>query len=446
MTEALPSTEHIFNALRRSISDEFDDLTIIYIPYAEGDIEAAFEAKKQTLRGHGAGMKIIHRIEKKLLDASQGSFFVGLSFHETASGFGLIKKREAIAVCFICQYDLERFKDSNTACKFIGYTTAFEAISQYLKITKPSDAPNRNSKTEHPIRQRLKGQAFAAMMLENTSEQAMLRDILKTLCECSTTQALHFIPEENPLPLAIDGINVVYKDLKDEIPPKCGQLEHTHNMAEEIGNTYDDISLRQWVKFCDGAQEMAWADANQNHIICAAVYGSDSPYIRSYAHICAEMLNMTPVPLKNNDIYNPFAEEDANERIHNRLCKTAFAEICETVHEENNPKIFLKKARKQTQEFLNGRPIGWCAPALIEAENAYRLFQESRTAEEDIIDNAFEASVSQIKWKDIRALNRKFITHRRNGGDLSARRALEIIGDDPTYSAYKNAFELLRYT
>ncbi|HOO81325.1 MAG TPA: hypothetical protein PK513_02345 [Alphaproteobacteria bacterium] len=448
MNDPLPATEHIFNALRRSIMGEFEDLNITFIPYADGDIEAAFEAKKRELREHPAGTKLLYRIEKKLSTDPQNSFFAALADHKSSKALGILKKHSVIAACFINQHDLERFEDLNTACKFIGYSTAFEAIHAYLGLLHPPGNEKQQKKTpsspaSESLRTHLKGQAFAVMIMESSGEKGTLRTLLKALCEYSTTPSLYFEPEKNPLPLAADGINVVYKDLKDEIPPKTGPLEHTHYMAEEIGNTYDDISLRQWIRFCYGAQEMAWAGTSQNDILSAAVYGSDTPHIRSYAHICAEMLNMTPVPLKNNEIYNPFTEDSISERLHIRACKRAFAEVREAVEEQNNPALFLQKAREQTRALLKGRPLGWCAPALIEAENAYRLFKESRTAEEEIIDNAFEASFSQIKWRDIKKLNRKFIAYRRSDQILTATAALELIGKDETYAPYKNAFEIL---
>lgn len=445
MTSPLPSTEHIFNALRRFIADELEGLNILFIPYAKNDIEAAFEARRKHVRDDPGGPALVHRIENKIAQPHHGSFLAGFVEHNTSRLFGLVKKREATAVCFICQYDIERFEDLDTACKFIGYTAAFDAIRGYLHIpSSPTvqTAPLKND--ESGLRRRLKAQTFATIMMEYTEKRGTLHNILKTFCACTTTPTPDFIPAENPLPLATDGIHVIYKDLKDQIPPKSNIWKHALAMADETGNTYDDISLRQWIRFCNGAQEMAWAGTKQNDIISAAVYGSDSPHIRSYAHICAEMLNMTPVPLKNTDIYNPFAEEDINERIHIRTAKTIYRDICDIIEEKDDPSCFLKKAREQTQAFLKGNPVGWCAPALIEAENAYRLFKERQTAEKDMIDNAFEASISHIKWSDIKALNKIFISLRREGAVISPDKALEIISENPLYGPYKNAFELLR--
>ena len=190
-------------------------------------------------------------------------------------------------------------------------------------------------------------------------------------------------------------------------PPNAAISNTTHFMAVEIGMTYDDTNIVQWPRFTQAAQDMAWADFKVNQILSAAIYGSDSPYIRSIAHICAESLNTAPVPLKSTDIYNPFADLKTGERAHIRLGRIKFFEIMEKINDGEPPEIFIDVARKQTRALLNNHPLGWVAPALIEAENACRLFQENPLAEEDMINNAFEDIFSKIRWDDLRKLNRK---------------------------------------
>ena len=188
---------------------------------------------------------------------------------------------------------------------------------------------------------------------------------------------------------------------------------------------------------------MAWSGQSSNDILSAAIYSSDSPYIRSSAHICSESLNTTPVPLKNTDIYNPFADEESIERIHLRTCRMIFLQTLEKVDKKDQPELFFEKAREQTRKLLAGNPLGWCAPALVETENAYRLFKETPNAEEEMINDAFHGACARIKWRDLQTLNRKITNLRRQGNEITAEDILSIMGDNETYAPYKNVFEML---
>ncbi len=446
MSANTSSTDHIFNAIRRSLSEEFPELTLIYIICDEGQQSTAFKSKKHEFADHPSAKELIEQIETALDTRPPehfGSYFIK---HHEKILMGLQKKLSALAVCFINTKTLEYFEDADFSCKCTAYSACFETLHHLLKKDTNEDPIQTDPSREkiNALRIKLMADCFAAMMLESTGTKGAIQIIIKKYCENTLSPAKDFHPENHPLLLAIDGLNVVYKDLKDEIPSKTGLIAHTYYMAAEIGNTYDDISLKQWIRFYLGAQDMAWAGYSNNAILSAAVYSSDSPYIRSNAHICAESLNTTPVPLKDTNIYNPFADDEKNERLHIRACKMAFMALLERINETEDPNLFFETARKQTKDLLKFKPMGWCAPALIEAENALRLFKETPTTEEEMIGNAFQASLSQIQWKDLKTLNRKFIDLTRKGMDIGPNEALEIIGDDEVYAHYRNAFELLK--
>jgi len=448
MTPRETSTDHIFNAIRRTITDEFPDLTLLFIICGEGQQSESFEIKKQEISKHPAAHLLIRHTER-LIKSHPPEHFGTCFVEETEkSAFGLIKKQQALAACFINERALKHFEDKDFACKVTAYTGAFEAVHLYLQSKDRKNEQLKEVDTTrlkiNALRTKLMADCFAAMILESSGIKNATQTVTKKYCEHTLSTTTDFHPENHPLPMALDGLNVVYKDLKNQTPPKTGLIKHTHFMALEIGNTYDDISLKQWIRFSLGVQDMAWGGYSSNDILSAAVYGSDSPYIRSTAHICAETLNTTPVPLKDSNIYNPFSEEDANERTHMRACKITFIALLERVNETGDPSLFLEKAREQTKKLFEFRPMGWCAPALIEAENAYRLFKETPTAEEEMIDNAFQAAFAQVKWKDLKTLNRRIIGLSRQGVEVGPEQAIAIMGDDETYAPYKNAFEILK--
>ena len=323
---------------------------------------------------------------------------------------------------------------------YIRYESQLEKESDEKEKIQNADPSRAMIKT---LRTRMMADCFATMMLESTGMKGALQNIPKQMCKKTLSTAKNYRAHLHPLPMALDGLNVIYKDLKDSRTPKTGTFEHTHFMACEIGDTYDDIPLKEWVRFCLNAQDMAWAGHQPSEIISAAVYGSDSPYIRSNAHICAETLNITPSPLKTHAMYNPFADDDANERAHIRLCNAAFLTLMDKVSVSENPHLFLDEARTQTKKLMECQPLGWCAPALIEAENAYRLFIETPNAEEDMIKHAFEAGLSRIHWKDLGALTRRIIALKNKMERVCATDVLEDIEGIEKFEPYQGAFDLL---
>ncbi|MEZ5813184.1 MAG: hypothetical protein R3E13_00415 [Alphaproteobacteria bacterium] len=444
------STDHIFNAVRRSITDEFPELTLCFVVCGEGEQMDGFAEKQQEIAGHPALGALNSRMEDFFDTGGQAGFGCVFAGGEEKSFAGLLTRQRFLAVCFIDKLAPGYFEDFDLSCKMAGYTGVFEALHLYFQARDGHAAEEKETDRTRmkaaELRMKLTADCFAAMMAESTGTKNAVHTAIKKYCENTLSPATGFTPQNHPLPMAADGIHIVYKDLRHEAAPKDGLVKHTYFMASETAQTYDDISLRQWVRFSTGAQDMAWAGYTHNDIISTAVYNSDSPYIRSNAHICAENLNITPVPLIHTDIYNPFTDDGADERAHIRVCKAGFIALLEQINETGAADIFLKSARKQTEKLLAFQPLGWCAPALIEAENAYRLSRDNpdSTHKEEMIDRAFQGAFAQVKWKDLKALNRRFISYTRKGGTIDAAEALRIIGEHEVYAPYKNAFELLQ--
>lgn len=446
------SFEHIYNAIARDFSEEFPELTIVYILYEPGKALETLTARRGSVDHHPAGRAALQDAQNLLKSSGHphGSFCAGFATYFNAKFMGIIRKREDFAICMVETSANTLFEDRKFACRHAAYAAGFEALHKHMEASRTKhDERHEKEKTDpakalsNRMRIRLMADCFATMMIETTGTKGAIQVVVKKHCALCLDKVLHFWPEDHPMPMAYDGINVVYKDLKDEAAPKTGPMAHIHFMAEEVGNTYDDISLTQWIRFANSAQEMAWAGYSANEILSAAIYSAENPYIRSNAHICAESLNTNPVPLKNTDIFNPFAGDEVLERNHLRICRTGFVEILEDVNEQNNPGLFFKRAKTQTEKFMAGNPLGWCAPALIETENAYRLFMETPNTEEETIGNAFQSVCSLLKWTDLHRLNRKAVYARRIGRDTTPESMLGLMGNEETYKAYKTAFQIL---
>ncbi len=451
MTTKKSNLDHTFSAIRREVSDELSALTVMFAINDEGNVDEAMRAQAAEIKQHPAGGLLLSQPRPR--QDNTELFHISGPAIETSKlfmNFGI--KQEYLFLGVFSKYSFAFYEDESFAAQYLSYACVFKAMHAYFMETgkikggeeqeeaTPLDAQQQRIQN---LRMNLMADAFAAMMMESKGIKGAIQRLIKRYCELSVKATINMFPEYHPLPMAIDGLNVVYKDLKDDRPPKVGELEHTFMMALEIGQTYDDLSLQQWTRFCLGTQDMVWADFSANEILSAAIYGSDDPYIRSNAYICAESLNTNPVPLKNNDLYNPFSDDDKNDRAHMRLCRTAFIKNIEVVNHSDNSQIFLDRAVEQTKKLLAGHPIGWCAPALMEAENAYRLFRENPKAEEDIIQNAFHGTCAKIKWFDLKRFNRFIIAQKRRGVSLTLLDVINLVDQNSAYAHYRPAFELI---
>lgn len=443
------NTEHIFSAIRREVAEEFKALTLLFEVNETCDVTEALHSKRLEINEHPAGTALL-QAPKPSPDSTALFHVYGPGLRTKKRLFNLGTKEQCLFLGVISKQSLSFYEEETFAAQYLGYAYVFKALYGYFhesgklkpEIDEPGE-PDAAQKRVDLLRMNLMADAFAAMLMEHKGVKGAIQRLVKRYCELSVKSTVNMFPEYHPLPMAIDGLQVVFKDLKDDTPPKMGQLEHFMMMAIEIGQTYDDLSLQQWTRFCLGTQDMVWADYSANEILSAAIYGSDDPYIRSNAYICAESLNTNPVPLKNTDMYNPFSDDETNERSHLRLCRVTFIEAINSVNHNDDSKIFLDKALKQTKKLLQGHPLGWCAPALIEAENAYRLFQEDPKREEDTIQNAFHGACSTVKWFDLKRFNRFVIAQKRRGISLSLKDVITLIDRTPHYAQYRSAFELM---
>ena len=211
-------------------------------------------------------------------------------------------------------------------------------------------------------------------------------------------------------------------------------------MTREIGETYEDASLTQWVTFCKAAQEMAWTGHNKTEILGAAVYSNEDAYIRSTAYIVAETLNTDPVPLKHHDFYNPFADDIVNERLHMKRAKATFVEMIERVAVQDDPGELLMALRRSNADLLDGSPAGWCAPALMRAYQIYIDPAESEVAVVEQASMAFHNTLEKTPWRIIAKLHKLMIDERRRGIKLTHDEVIAITKREEDLTSLADAF------
>lgn len=453
MTSDTAPLDYILNIVRREFGDEFPDMTVIFISHHTGRREEALQKRQDEIFGHPAGRALWPQLKLFTLENDNSSALAGFSRMERNRYFNLLKKEIFLAVFFVNADEVPSDdEDAALLNKNLAYSLGWQAFSMRTswkkkRLLKPegedgsAEAP-APSRTEW-LRRRMTADCFAAMLLETKGEKGAISRLLKRRCELSMLPAIRYRPEHFPFPVALDATHLVYKDLKDTAPPGTGPIAHSFFMAQEISQTYDDISLRQWVSFCRAAQEMAWAGHSKSEILGAAVYTNDDAYIRSTAYIVAETLNTDPIPLKHTDFYNPFAEDETNERLHFKRCRGGFEEIAGKLKTGAEAPLLLKEAQRQNAALIGGDPAGWCAPALLAAHSA---LETALSGGEDQpferMTGVFRDTLAQTGWAPVRKLHRLIIAAKRRGEIVTPDKAGTLASQEPDTALFKPAFDI----
>ncbi|MCC6598410.1 MAG: hypothetical protein IT559_06440 [Alphaproteobacteria bacterium] len=443
--------DYILNAIRRDFNDEFPDTTLIFISAPADKLQETLLSWQEEILTHPAGRLLWPHLQTLSPQGRQQTGAVSaFARHEYGRYFSLLKK-EAFLGVFLINTDERTAPDEGEEAAFVNKHLAYTLIWDAVHIRegwqrKHPALENHEGvlqyKASHVewLREQMMIDCFATMMLESKGEKGAISTLLKKRCALCLQPALGYRPENFPFPVALDATHLVYKDLKDAAAPGAGPLAHSYFMAQEIGQTYDDMSLKQWVSFCRAAQEMALAGHGKNEILGAAVYTSDNPYTRSTAYIVAETLNTDPVPLKHHDFYNPFTDDEINERLHLKRCRDMFDILLEKIEDSENPDLILSQIQRNNTELLEGNPAGWCALPLLAAHRAYLANSEDSPVQNSA--RAFRNMITEVKWPLIRKLHRLLIGARRAGEPVDHQTAQFLIAAHEDLHFMKPAFDL----
>ena len=278
------------------------------------------------------------------------------------------------------------------------------------------------------------GDAFCAVILEITGHKNAIRDLARKRSLMALQPVRGYNAEEYPYPITADAVQVVFDELGDIIS-KTKPVTHAIEIAQEIDITYDDNSIRQWGAFATAAQEMAWLDFDKNKILGTSIYTSEDPYVRSTAYLVAEALNLKPAPLTDLGSYNPFTDQEVNERLHNRKCEESFEDIIAKMALDYDEHLFLSEIRRQNQRLMEGYPIGWCAYALLQASEVFQNANPENQHPTELAANKFHETYRALGWESLRAICHKVMTSRRQGLEISPAVIIEFCEKEETLAA-----------
>lgn len=451
------SLDHILSVIRRQVNNEFPDLTVLFIPYQPGQAEQALESQKHALDEYISADTFIQQLTTKNKLPKRGSKLVAFYSAQKKAFPYLRTKKSELALVLVDKKDNEMQRSAifyNSPERYdwlMGYSLAWQALeaSQNYKDPKHSNLYNKIELSPkqtlfipqydqmHHLRSSMLAECFAALTLEQQNEKGTIAHLGKKRSEMALTAIPYYTAEAYPFPITQDAVKLIVDDLEPSDLATTTPIQNTLLMTEEIHETFDDIDLKQWLSFAETAQEMAWSDREKKEILSSAAYSSDDAHTRTTAYMIAEKLNTDLIPVNNNELHNPFADQERFQKLHLKTAKRNTEKILDLAIAEHHPEHLLKEAIAQNEKLFKGQIIGWCSPALVKTAYAY----SKEDIRPELLRDIFENMIGDVKWEHICHLNQFIMKKNREKSPITPKIIIdEFVRDDPDLAIFKDAF------
>lgn len=430
--------EHACNMVRRQVQEELKDLNLFFIVHAPGDRPKALEMRKAELLEQPGGQNVFGVLNLCAQFKPDGSMFVGFAQATENRFLSFMPRTKTIAGFYMNSADFTEDEDMQQGI----YNLVWQALSlidrykndekEFYVINEGAVRPAYN--LINLARENMLGDAFSAIMMELQGHKNFIHDLAKKRCEMTLQAIEGYRAEQFPYPIAADATQIVFDELMDGVSTKAKIINQAIDITREIGFTYDDNSIRQWTAFSSASQEMAWLEASKNNILGTAIYTSEDPYVRSTAYIVSETLNMEPAPLSDIGRYNPFTDQEVNERLHNRLCDETFKSALTKMARAEDAQRLIDKAVLQNEKLTQGNIIGWCGHALLSAQQAYVMAFDNNEHPSESARRAYKEARKSVSWTTMVKLSRLIMNKRRQGLEVTYSMLIDICQDHADFN------------
>jgi hypothetical protein len=432
MTLQLEPIHRACDQITRQIRDHYRNLTVRFIVHNEGQLTEALGLAAQDLIAHPASDTALHIMRKKR--STEASALLGTAVAKEKVIFGLSTKETALALCTI---NIDQFKTVKEARRY-AYHLAWHAIDAYTYHVEPS--ARAESSERIVVRRRnamdiaaanLRADAFSALISVLQDDSEAIRKICEIRGKNAITRQSGNTPEYYPFVISMEATEFAASQLRRQNLSKKKLLPATLQSAHEIGKTFDDILLRQWLGFSQPAQDMAWRGYNRDEILSAAINTSQNTYVRAAGYMISEITGIKPASILDiRESYSPYADEEFNEKLHQKLVSRTFEDIIAEGLKRNSSDPFHELAEKQNQALVEGRVVGWCAAALQSAARGFDAALASGQPPSAAARMEFDSEQKRTKWTTLKSIGKNIIRQTRSGHVISLSSLASLIKDE----------------
>ncbi len=436
------SVQQSCRAVARQMRDYSRNLNLSFIAHHAGQLLESLSLAGQELLSHPAGESVLRllRTPRK----NENSSFIGLAVWRENLFLGLASRQKVMALTTLNISQHESLRD----IRIQAWHMAWHAINLYNCRHDPDYESNFLDGIVMPdltgdalANANLRADVFSAVMCSINGDKDTIRHLAHMRCMNALTRSAGHKPENYPFPLAMEATQIALADLMRRPASKKRIIHAALQIADTIGKTYDELSLKQWIYFCKPAQDMAWRGDSKETILGAAVSTSQDTYIRATGFLVADITRITPVSIVALEgHYSPFAEDRYNQRLHEGMMERAFQKAVSAGMLAHNSEAFLALANEQNHKLPDGHILGWCASALQAAGRAFdtALASGSKTPDE-AARREFEGNSGKTTWDALKEMGESIIEQYRQGYAVTFSDLIDFAGNRPAFAGISSS-------
>ncbi|MDB2683031.1 hypothetical protein N9Z27_02125 [Alphaproteobacteria bacterium] len=427
----LSRVEHTFGKISHEINAEFPDLDIIWIAHLPGNRKAAMQKSLHKIYDHPAGEEIIPYLEE-ISELEDPQYRISsISIERSKSLFG---SNRALACSFADFNTLE----TEQAVRETAYADLFQ-ILELLKGPEFSlkKLKKKYGKTIKPLKSikeqillNLGADCFSTICLALEGYKNPLPKMAKARAAQTMEARANHRPELFTFPIMLDMAKILYKNQKNKLEnrknPEKTLFKSVFPIAKDLQSGLDFTAAKSWADFCANTQILAWSSIEPKKILGSAVYTCEDPFMRSDAYLTSEILNIEPALMTDFDFYNPFADNELNERRHKKNCLEIFEVATNKFETESPEDVLHSTATEQNKRFFEGEILGWAAPAFLKLKQDYIQSDAPKEVLESL-EETFKKYIDEIPWNTIETAGKNLIQARRKGRTMDTKTAEKLL-------------------
>ena len=445
------TAKHTCNVIRRQIEGCYPDLRLHFTIHDEDERAKVFAADAKIIQEHPAGKYVVNypNVEdtQKIMEKNR-TRFVSIARYNSPGFLGFFQSNAYLGLCFVNYSDFDSVDTLKNHILHISWhaIALYKEYTQYRK-NKGKDKPDTYI-DDHNIliptlskqqlhHRNLLGDIFSASIQTLQGREEAFETLSKQRAHDTLSAQVGFRAEEFPFPMCIDTLEYIFKDNINQYKKNKRTVQSAIKITEDISGTYDPTTIEQWRSFSFPAQQMAWAGYSEPTILGAALYTGEDTYAQSIADLISEIIGIKPEVVTNIQDNNPFTDQEANERLHKKMCRELLDNLQRKLARRDDYKLILDIIKKQNKAFMEGKVMGWCVPALLPMAEIIKKCRNDDIFEELLKDSIkiFEEEVENIQWNTLSYLAQKLFYIRRDYGQLTWEAILDTTSGDDEFSS-----------
>lgn len=429
--------QDICNLAIHQVRELYPNLELMFIPHEGGRFHEVVATSEHELAKHSAGKTAQSILEKN--NSRELSSFLGMAIHHDVKWLGLSSSDTLLGLFNVNTDEFDDAKDMRRAV----YHLVWHAIDLIEIRQRPEYAAKFRSGPMIPKRSpmnmarlNLQSDVFSGVMSALQGEEDALDILASQRAMDSILPVYARRAEDYPYVIAMEAAKYAYEELLAIKPPKNKYMSYARQMAQEIGRTFDDKSIRQWWGFSEPAQDMAWRNMEKETILGGAIYTSEDPFVRATAHLVADITGVTPLPAAQlGNLYNAYANHEQNYVLHREMMEKTFEDaVARGVKAESGQPLILA-ANEQNENLADGNILGWCANALQSAARAFDNALSSGASPIVAARLEFEGTRDIPTWESLKKIGEGIVDHKRTGLGATLGTIAEICHGDEAFAS-----------